>query len=62
MMRISEHENVIIVLAASAALFAQADEPQAKSQNHSGVPDARRLVESSTAATLRSWRARLHYA
>jgi hypothetical protein len=61
MMRIIEHENVIIMLAALAALFAQSDDFPVKSQNHSSVPDVRQIVESSIAATRRSWQARLQY-
>ena len=61
MMRISEHRNVIIMLAASFALFAQSDDFPVKSQDHSSVPDVRQIVESSIAATQRHWQARLHY-
>ena len=61
MMRISEHGNVIIMLAASSALFAQSDDFPVKSQNHSSVPDVRQIVESSIAATQRHWQARLQY-
>jgi len=61
MMRISEHRNVIIMLAASFAFFAQSDEFPVKSQGDSGVPDVRQIVESSIAATQRHWQARLHY-
>src|SRR5579872_7282636 len=61
MMRIIEHGNVIIMLAALAALFAQSDDFPVKSQNHSSVPDVRQIVESSIAATRRSWQARLQY-
>jgi hypothetical protein len=61
MMRISEHGNVIIMLAASSALFAQSHDFPVKSQNHSSVPDVRQIVESSIAATQRHWQARLRY-
>jgi hypothetical protein len=61
MMRINEHRNVIIMLAASFALFAQSDDFPVKSQDHSSVPDVRQIVESSIAATQRHWQARLHY-
>ena len=54
-------KTLITILAASTALFAQSDEFPAKPQNHSSVPDVRRIVESSIAATQRSWQARLHY-
>ena len=60
-MPISEHGNVIILLAASSALFAQSDDFPVKSQNPSSVPDVRQIVESSIAATQRHWQARLHY-
>jgi hypothetical protein len=61
MMRISEHGNVIIILAASSALFAQCDDFPVKSQDRSSVPDIRQIVESSIAATQRHWQARLRY-
>ena len=61
MMRISEHGNVIIMLAASFALFAQSDHLPVKSQHPSSVPDVRQIVASSIAATQRHWQARLHY-
>jgi hypothetical protein len=61
MMRISEHRNVIIMLAASFALFAQSDDFPVKSQDYSSVPDVRQIVESTIAATQRHWQARLHY-
>lgn len=61
MMRISEHRNVIIMLAASFALFAQSDDFPVKSQDHSSVSDVRQIVDSSIAATQRHWQARLHY-
>ena len=49
------------MFAASSALFAQSDDFPVKSQNHSSVPDARQIMESSIAATQRHWQARLHY-
>ena len=60
-MPIGGHRNVIVMLAASAALLAGSDELLVKSRNDRSVPDARRIVESSIAATQRSWQARLHY-
>ena len=65
-MRIFDSANqpawkLIIILAASSALFAQSDDFPVKSQNHSSVPDVRQIVESSIAATQRHWQARLHY-
>ena len=51
-MRIHWHRSVIITLGASSALFAQ---------SLSGVPDVRRIVDSSIATTQRHWQARLHY-
>jgi len=61
MMRISEHRSVIIMLAASFALFAQSDDFPVKSQDYSSVPDVRQIVESSIAVTQRHWQVRLHY-
>src|SRR6202049_2262908 len=61
MPRISERGNVIILLAASSALFAQGDDSSVKTQNRSSVPDVRQIVESSIAATQRHWRTRLRY-
>jgi hypothetical protein len=61
MLRISEHGNVIILLAASSALFTQGDDFPVKSQNRSSVPDVRQIVESSIAATQRHWQTRLQY-
>jgi len=60
-MRIHEHGNLIIVLAASSALLAQSNDFSIKSQNHSSTPDVRQIVESSIAATLRSWQGRVKY-
>jgi hypothetical protein len=53
MMRIREHGNVIIMVAAFAF--------QVKAQNQTSVPGVRQIVESSIAATQRHWQARLHY-
>lgn len=61
MMRINEHRNVIIMLAASFAFFAQSDDFPVKSQDYSSVPNVRQIVESSIAATQRHWQVRLHY-
>ncbi len=61
MLRISEHGNVVIVLAVSSALFAQSDDFPGKSNIHSTTPDARRIIESSIAVTQRHWQVRLHY-
>jgi hypothetical protein len=60
-MRISDHRRTIIILAASFAFYAQGDDFQAKSQNHSSVPDVHQIVESSIAATQSHWQARRHY-
>jgi len=60
-MRISEHGNVIIMLAASAALLAQSDHFSIKPQNPSSAPDVRQIVDSSIAATQRSWQGRVKY-
>jgi hypothetical protein len=59
-MRASEHGRVIILLAAAASLLAQSNSG-VQSKNHSSVPDVRKIVESSIAATERHWQARLHY-
>jgi hypothetical protein len=61
MMRISEHRNAIIMLAASFAFFAQSDHFPVQSQDNSSVPDVRQIVESSIAATQHHWQVRLHY-
>jgi len=60
-MWIRKHGNVIIMLAASAALFAQSGDFPVKSQNHSSVPDVHQIVKSSIAVTQRHWRTRLQY-
>jgi hypothetical protein len=61
MLRIGEHRNGFILLAASAVLFAPGGELPVKSQNRPSVPDVRQIVESSIAATQRHWQARLQY-
>jgi hypothetical protein len=61
MLRISEHGNIIILLAASFAAFGQSDDFPVKSQNRSSVLDVRQIVESSIAATQRHWQTRLQY-
>jgi hypothetical protein len=52
--------TVLVVAAASSALFAQNSEPD-KHQNHASVLDARQIVGQSITATERSWQARDHY-
>jgi hypothetical protein len=49
------------VFVASAVLLAHGDTSSVKAQDPSSVPDARQIMTSSIAATLRHWRARLHY-
>ena len=49
------------MLAVSAALFAQDDDPAIKSQDHSRVAAARQIMESSIAVTQRNWQTRLRY-
>lgn len=51
---------LLIVAAASGALFAQSSGPD-KPQSHASVLDARQIVGQSVAATERSWGARDHY-
>jgi hypothetical protein len=60
-MLINQHRNVIIMFAASSALFAQSNDFLFKSQDHSSVPDARQIIESSIALAQRHWQVRLHY-
>ena len=60
-MWMSRHRNLLILLAASPSLFAQSADSQVKSQNRSGAPDVRQIVDSSIAATQRHWQARLRY-
>jgi hypothetical protein len=55
-------EVFLVMLAASAALFAQsAGSSPDKLQNHASILDARQIVDLSIAATERSWQARDHY-
>jgi hypothetical protein len=55
-------EVFLVMLAASAALFAQsAGSSPDKLQNHASILDARQIVGLSIAATERSWQARDHY-
>jgi hypothetical protein len=56
----SRMATLLVVLAASAALFAQSSGPE-KPQNRASVLDARQIVGLSVAATERSWQARGHY-
>jgi hypothetical protein len=51
---------LLVVLAASSAVFAQ-NSGSEKQQNHASVLDARQIVGLSIAATERSWQARDHY-
>ncbi|MGA2883010.1 MAG: hypothetical protein ABSG13_29025 [Bryobacteraceae bacterium] len=60
-MWISEHRNVIILLAASSALLAQNDDFLVQSQSYSNTPEVRQIVDSSIAATERSWQGRFQY-
>jgi hypothetical protein len=53
-------EVFLVMLAASAALFAQSSGPD-KPQNDAIVLDAHQIVSLSIAATERSWQARDHY-
>jgi hypothetical protein len=52
--------TLLVVLAASSALFAQDSGPD-KQQSHASIQDARQIVGQSVAATDRSWQARNHY-
>ena len=55
-------EVFLVMLAASAALFAQsAGSSPDKPQNHASILDASQIVGLSIAATERSWQARDHY-
>jgi hypothetical protein len=58
----SPMEVFLVMLAASAALFAQSggSSPD-KLQNHASVLDTREIVDLSVAASERSWQARGHY-
>lgn len=61
MMRISQHGNIAILLAASLAVLAQSGGLRVESHSPSNTPDVRQIVESSIAATQRHWKARLRY-
>lgn len=55
-------EVFLVILAASAALFAQTGGSSTdKRQNHANVVDARQIVALSVTAAERSWQARDHY-
>ena len=56
MTRIGVPGNIVILLAALSALFAQNAVLSNGSQNPSGVPDVDRIVASSVATTQRHWR------
>jgi hypothetical protein len=58
----SSVQAILVVLAASSALFAQTggSSPD-KPQSHASALDARQIVELSVAATERNWHARNHY-
>jgi hypothetical protein len=58
----SRVEMLLIMLASSAALFAQSDVTSpGKLQNHGSVLDARQIAGASVAATEQSWQARGSY-
>jgi hypothetical protein len=58
----SRMEMLLVMLAASSALFAQSGgSSPGKLQNDASILDARQIVASSVAATERSWQARDHY-
>jgi hypothetical protein len=61
MMHASKLRNIIAMFVASAAVSAQSDTSPVKTENRASPPDARQIMESSIAATERSWHARLHY-
>ena len=61
MLRFNAHGKIVMMLAASAVLFAQGDVVPTESQKHSSTPDARKIMGSSIEATQRQWQARLHY-
>ena len=56
----SQMKMLLVMIAASTALFAQSGRRE-KPQNHTSVLDARQIVRQSVAATERSWQARDHY-
>jgi hypothetical protein len=51
----------LILLAAVLALFVQGSNSTIKPQNSADMPDVRRIVESSIAATQHDWQTRIHY-
>jgi hypothetical protein len=53
-------ECLLVMVVASAALFAQSSVPD-KLQNQASILDARQIVSKSLAATERSWQVRDHY-
>jgi hypothetical protein len=58
----SRMETLLVMLAASSALFAQSGgSSPGKLHNDASILDARQIVASSVAATERSWQARDHY-
>jgi hypothetical protein len=56
----SRMEMLLVMVAASTALFAQSSGPD-KPQNYASVLDASQIVGPSVAATERSWEVRDHY-
>jgi hypothetical protein len=60
-MRIGARGSVLVLLAASSALYAQNAVLPNGSQNPSSVPDVGQIVTSSVAATQRHWRAWVLY-
>lgn len=56
----SRMEALLVMAAASTALFAQNSGPD-RPQNYAGTLDARQIIGQSVAATERSWAARDHY-
>jgi hypothetical protein len=58
----SSMQLILVLLAASSALFAQTvGTSPAQPQNHASVLDAHQIAELSLAATERSWKARAQY-
>jgi hypothetical protein len=53
-------QSLLLMLAASGALFAQSSGPD-QTQNQANVLDARQIMVQSIAATVRSWQARDHF-
>jgi len=56
----SRMETLLVMVAASTAVFAQSSGPN-DAKNHASVPDAHYIVGPSLAATERSWQARGNY-